>query len=195
HLKYDMHKDLNNVNKLMSSSQLTIVSTDYPLPTVWSNVNKLSLENNFVWTITTIDGSDGQIGPTFIPFETACYRCFELRINKNIVNHPYNTKLKQIMLNGSRSIQQNYLGRPEMIDIVSGFLTMDIPNILTTRTGYTIGNLILIDYRIPEFETHSLLKFPRCPECGNTYRGWSTNAFYTSLNSILDNMQVDKKNE
>ncbi|MGD1839191.1 MAG: TOMM precursor leader peptide-binding protein [Nitrososphaeraceae archaeon] len=195
YINYDMHNDLNNVDKLMSSSQLTVVCPDYPVPKIWSKVNNMAIENNFIWTIATIDGYDGQIGPTFIPFETACYKCLELRINNNITNHQYNMRYKQIMLNESKSIQQNHLGIPGIVDIVTGFLTLDVPNIITTKTGYTIGKLILINYRSPEFETHSLLKLPRCSECGKTYRGWSTNAFYTSLNSILDDRNTSIKNE
>ena len=176
----------DDLTKIMQGYDLILACTDYPTPSLWTELNKAALVAHQMWTIATLDGLDGQVGPSFKPFETACYRCLELRLGSHAADYERYLAYTERLKLGDGVLRKGYVGLPGFADTVAGLLIADIPNLLNTGTGFTVGKLAIFHFPLLEFQTHRVLKLPRCPECGKTARGWPTLAPYTSLSNILE---------
>lgn len=179
---------MDDLRSIIHGYDLILACTDHPAPALWNELNRAALATEQMWSIATLDGLDGQVGPTFLPFETACYRCLELRVGSHAADYEQYLAYMEQLRSSEEVSHRGYAGLPGFADVIAGLLTSDVPNLINTKTGYTIGKLILVYFPVLDFQTHRILKLPRCPECGKTARGWPTVAPYISLSNILQDL-------
>jgi bacteriocin biosynthesis cyclodehydratase domain-containing protein len=102
-----------------------------------------------------------EIGPMVIPFETACYHCYELRRLSNSADFAIELDLQQRLAETGSE-----LGRPN-VTLGSDVLALEVIKTLTHfATAATYGSVYVMDIVSLESRVHPLLKIPRCPECG-----------------------------
>jgi thiazole/oxazole-forming peptide maturase SagC family component len=169
---------------------LIIVAKDRPHPALYDEINKHVLEKKVTWTIVTMDGLAGIVGPTIVPFETACYKCYELRLESNIKEYSQYLQYKKY-LNDNPSEYGKSVGLPSFADVVTGFLSSDVPSILL-NSGATFGKMIYFHFPTLRMEVNNVLKLARCPACGKGARGKPTYQLYRTIASLLEDRGLGK---
>jgi bacteriocin biosynthesis cyclodehydratase domain-containing protein len=124
-------------------------------------INQAALHENIPWIGYRIFRTRLEIGPTVIPHETACYRCYELRRVSNSPGFYDELELqRRLVENGGDLGTLN-------ITLGADLLALEVVKSLTHFTSAaTYGHVYVLDIVSLESHTRPLLRIPRCPDCG-----------------------------
>ncbi len=160
-------KSASDFKKLLSNEQLIVVCLDRPAIALYEWINEVCVTNQLPWISGSLDGEYGSIGPFVVPHQTACYQCYQLRLQSNLaVDREYlfykeylrkNPNQTDLGSTNSFAASIGNLLALEVIKIISGFT---FPS--------TLGYEFTIDFCSLETKLHPVLKLPRCPVCSKT---------------------------
>jgi len=126
-------------------------------------VNSLCLRSRCRWMRVAIDGTTAALGPTVIPFQTACFTCYDLRSASNESDTAEFRSYRKRVNDLEPGPGESY---PPLLDTVTGQTVLEIVRLLT---GYsqpsTIGAVCEFSADFPNVKLHPLLRVPRCPSC------------------------------
>ena len=163
---------------------LVIVAGDRPSPLLYKRIKTVALDKKVMWTMVTMDGVEGIIGPTIVPHETACYTCYEMRLECNIDAYTEYLQYKKYLDEHPETYAET-IGIPPFADIIAGFLVSDVPIMLQT-SGVTFGRQVIINFPAQKIEVNNVLKLPRCPSCGKAAREKPSYQIYRTLTSVME---------
>lgn len=133
-------------------------------PQLFEKINILAVQTGkpFLWAC--LDGTKALVGPTVLPHETACFRCYETRVMSN-ADHPEElSALTDFLKQHGNSADFGYL-LPHILT-VSGIASLEVIKDLSYLTPPVTYNAQLeINLLTMEYELHPVLKVPRCPVC------------------------------
>ena len=124
-------------------------------------INHAALQKRIAWIGYRILRTRLEIGPTVIPYETACFHCYELRRISNSAGFAEELELHQRLAESG--------GDLGTLDITLGadLLALEVVKSLTHFTSAaTYGHVYTMDIVSLASHVRPLLKIPRCPECG-----------------------------
>lgn len=155
--------ELQNVVKGMDC---VLVCMDSPAPALFDRINQICLKTQVRWIAGQIYRGLGIVGPTIIPFESPCFKCYELRRNANLVNYEeieqYETRLRQL-----KAIKNPSLAPKPLAVCMGGLLALEAIRLIVGQAfPQTIGRILRIDFFAPEMTYHRILRLPNCPACG-----------------------------
>jgi bacteriocin biosynthesis cyclodehydratase domain-containing protein len=131
----------------------------------FASLNRLALTVGRPWLAVSLDANDIILGPLFVPGETACYRCLELR-EESRLPHPAEF---QSFKEGLRAAWQPTLGdaAPPALQIAGGMAAMEVMRIIG-RFSFPATYQTMMVFRLHSFgtEAHTLLRVPFCDVCG-----------------------------
>lgn len=163
-------KDQDDFARDLKGLDYLVVCLESFQPWLYEQINQACLELNLIWTWCTLDGHEGMVGPTVIPWETACWKCYDLRVKANMdhyeeymayEDHLYKQKINQA--------QFGYL--LPSIDFLAGLSALEVVKDLSGLTPpLTYGTQLAVNLLTTQFELHPVLKVPRCPACGRLER-------------------------
>ena len=141
------------------------VCLESPNPLLLERINQACLDIGLTWTWCALDGHIATIGPTVIPRELACWKCYDLRVKANIDHYEeylaYDNHLRQ---KAEQQVSFGYL--TPALDMLAGFTATEIIKDISGLTPpTTYGAQISFDMLTTEFDLHPVLKLPRCPVC------------------------------
>ena len=147
-----------------------LVCLDSPAPALLDAVNRAALQANVRWVTGQIYRGTGILGPTVIPYQSACYKCYELRRNANLENYEevmhYETRLRQMP-----AIRSEFVAPKPLAQTLGGLLALESLRLMTqTAIPQMAGRILLIDFFAPEMTYHRILRLPNCPACGDERR-------------------------
>jgi bacteriocin biosynthesis cyclodehydratase domain-containing protein len=126
--------------------------------------NRACLADGTRWLRVTISGTSAQLGPTFVPYETACYTCLDLR------RQTHDPELEGYLSYRASTVDDDGVrddGTAALSSVVSGQAVAEVMRILA---GYaapvTFGRYYEFSATSPIATAHDVLKVPRCPSCG-----------------------------
>ena len=132
----------------------------------YRRLNRLCLDREITWTSFRDLGTRFEVGPTVIPFETGCWRCYELRRVSNDDAYELWAETATAL-----SAQGRSLGALPSAPGPS-LLAVEILKLLTGFSRpITRGTLFSFDLLRFEARLHPVLKIPRCAACGAAARG------------------------
>jgi len=164
------HVDAVSADEVAPGTALVCAASDEGESAALMDAARAALEAELpflpVWAAELV----GYVGPLTEPFETACLRCYQLRVESNSA-HP----------DAVRAIREHRAATPaacdasgmlppmatalaavaamEAVKRLAGFAPADV-------TGYVVElNLVSFSSNV-----RRVLKLPRCPECGDTLR-------------------------
>lgn len=162
---------------LLADSDVAVLCRDDINPTEYEALNAAALAARTTWTSARLSGLELQIGPTVVPFETACYTCFDLRRKSNLADL------------GEYRIVEEFLRRhrlrPTMLAFTPGanLLALEVLKALTWfMAPATCAHLYSLNLMTMESKLHPVLKLPRCTACGRpaqprpTIHAWQQSA-------------------
>ena len=113
------------------------------------------------------------MGPTIVPYETACYECFNLRQKSNVPDIAEYQVVEQFQR--TNRLSSDWLA----FTPGAGLLALEVLKAITwfmPPAGY--AHLYSLNLLTMESKRHPVLKIPRCPACGRpaqprpTIRAW-----------------------
>lgn len=158
--------DYSQIEKIFDLSDFLVLSIDRPNPRIYNIFNRIALKKNKLWMISTIDGSRGIIGPTFIPFESACYGDYSRQVEAGIVDTNMYNIYRQFLDNDIH--EQIFLGIPSYAKIIAGMTSLSVIHQLIRKYSFTSNRSIIIDFERMIFDTQDIFRLPRCPFCSRS---------------------------
>lgn len=110
------------------------------------------------------EGSVARIGPYVIPRSTPCLECF----NSRLLSHSGTEELScftAYRLRHQHVVQEHKPTHPVFLSSVSGFLVLELTQILLRRPPRTLGGVVEYGLMDGSVTRRSLLKVPRCVAC------------------------------
>jgi len=143
------------------------VATPKPVPDIYNQANAACLLRNIQWTRLTMTGSEILIGPTIVPFKTACYTCFNKRFEANNPYFEEDQIYMEYLNNAERQSnpKSEYLSLSELAARLFSFEIIRILTFLSSPISY--GALYSMDFLTGKTHISKVLKIPRCPSCSN----------------------------
>lgn len=169
---------------LLKENSYIIVLSDYAQPHFFNLINRLCLKNHIKWTLGLLDGAYAVIS-TFIPYETACYVCFEHAIESSLPIHQMNSYLRFKQLLSSHDLIKKPIP-PVFAEMVAAFVVVEAIKIIGYGIGDYAGKALFIHMPTLTFELNNVFKLPRCEACGKEAQGKPRHQFYVTMRKLLD---------
>jgi|GEM_PF-837617 len=167
--------------ELLTGQDVAVLSVDAPVVSVpWlDDVNRAALATGTPWTSATmLQRAHVHVGPSVIPGQTACWKCFEYRFRSNLDAVSRYDEFQAFVAQGQEQLDQGNL--PGFTSFTAGLVAVEALRLvardrLQVRTAGRLLNIELWDYTM---QTHPVLKLPRCPHCSPVHqvpqeRTWS----------------------
>jgi bacteriocin biosynthesis cyclodehydratase domain-containing protein len=144
---------------------LIILALDSHSPHQIHQLNSTAVHRGYRWMLVFTAGGYGQVGPTFIPSQTACYECLTLRAGSQTDSPDEFARVADYL---ARTVLKFDCGGASAFDsLLASHVALEV---LRLATGYaapqTIGKFHEIRSDCLTVETHEVLKVPRCRVCG-----------------------------
>jgi molybdopterin-synthase adenylyltransferase len=153
--------DSGTLSSVLSTGSFAVLSMDTFNPDVYDAFNLACLESGTQWTSCRVLGFEFDVGPTVIPGETACFRCYDLRKKTNLTDYEEYALLdahwrrEPLMTPALPVAPVAGVAALETIKALSGFVPP------ATYSHVFSMNLLSLVCRL-----HPVLKVPRCDHCG-----------------------------
>lgn len=143
-----------------------MVCADSASPSLMDVVNEAALRTNKRLLVGQVAQGVGLVGPTVIPRQSACYKCYELRRNANLLNYEeimkYESRLREMP-----GIRSELVAPRPFAALVGGLLALEALRLLSGLVQpQTVGRILRVNFNAPEMTYHRLLRLPNCPACG-----------------------------
>ena len=129
-------------------------------------INHACLATGTRWLRVTTSGTSAQLGPTVVPYETACYTCLDLR------RQTHEPELGGYLAYRDSPVDTGSVrddGTAVLSLVVSGQAVAEIMRILAGHAApVTFGRYYEFSAVSPVATPHDVLKVPRCTSCGTT---------------------------
>lgn len=150
---------------LIDGADLVIVCVDGPSISIFRWVNEACLTKKIRWTSASLNGNEAIIGPSIVPFETACYTCYELRRKANETFYEEYLAFEKYMEDNPDLVRE-YGSIPSLSEMVGGYVALEAIKILTDVTfPVTCGRICTVNFLSLETDVEEVLKLPYCPTC------------------------------
>ena len=123
--------------------------------------NERALAAKVPLTFVVLDGLGASVGPTVIPGQTACWRCYDLRVKGT---HPNLERL--LAYEASLQKPPRRVGMPAFAQVAGAFAAEAVALTLTRAVVAPLAGWVLrISFLDLHAEKHRVLRIPRCPAC------------------------------
>lgn len=168
--------DLDRLEEALSIVDVACVTATSSGPAVIQAVNDAAQSAGTPFLVGRVQGFDGVVGPTVIPGETACYRCYLRRRDAALSS------------TGERWVSPDSPGpRPvirPLFRVVAGYVSYDLLNQLSGGFAYTAGRIIHHDFYNLSIESNDVLRLPDCHVCRS--RRQVGGASHTTIDDLLE---------
>jgi len=149
------------------SGRFAVFATSTVNPLELRGFNRVSLYHRIPWLHATVDGPFLLVGPTFVPFRSACFECLETRILMNLRESASYQRYKQALVDG------RVVGATAPLDTVleamlASLTAFEALNFLLTGASFTVGKVLAVYLPTMEFTFNEVLRVPGCPACSPT---------------------------
>ncbi len=158
--------DKNELKSVLKETDCALICLDSPNPALLEALNEAALQTKTVWLRGQIYRGEGIVGPTVIPGQSACYKCYELRRNANLGNYEevmeFESRLKEMP-----QIRTDSDTLRPVAALTASLLALETLRILSgAALPQLVAKYIRIDFRSFDFAPHRFLRLPSCPACG-----------------------------
>lgn len=141
-----------------------LVCQETPDPGFFRKINSICLENGVRWIRVSMEGTSAYLGPTVIPLQSACFICYERRIDSNISELENQIAYKSQLEQSKTPVNEGLL--PGLISVIAGQVSLEVVRLITGfAPPKTIGRFYEFNTTSPTVVGHEVLRVPRCPAC------------------------------
>lgn len=127
-------------------------------------LNRVCLQNSRNWISARLEGDFGEVGPLVIPQKSACFACYELRMESNIGG------LEQSPAPESPGVgtSEGCGALPPFAQLIAAYVSLEVIRLIT---GYeqpmTVGGVLSIDLSRYRNKLNRVFRVPDCPACAS----------------------------
>ncbi len=157
--------ELNNpkLETKFKKVDLILACSENPDYSFFEKINELCLKTGIRWMRIAVEGTSAFVGPTIIPYQTACFHCYMKRALSNSTAPEELTAYQNHFQ--KNDVPQNEGILPTFLDLVANETILEIVRIIT---GFvppaTIGRFIQTSPKFIRSE-HDIFRLPRCSVC------------------------------
>jgi bacteriocin biosynthesis cyclodehydratase domain-containing protein len=166
------------------SDRFVVFATSALNPLELRGFNLVSLRHRIAWLHAAADGPFLLVGPTFLPWRSACYECLDMRVLMNLREGAGYQAYKKALTDG-RAAQATGPLDAVLESMLSGLTAFEALNFLLTGTSFTVGKVLAVYLPTMEFTFNEVLRLPGCSACGPTPEG-DDSELYFELRTLLD---------
>ena len=154
-----------DVGRAVEGSDFVLGCVDPGLSWVTYGLNRACLEQRIPWCAATVSAFQGIVGPTVVPYETACFVCYERRAAATR-DDPAGVLADRRELEESRTDTSPYRENLAFgAGIVGNLLGLQAFQALTGLRPPTAGAILKVDLSSSTTSRHLVLRKPWCPAC------------------------------
>jgi adenylyltransferase/sulfurtransferase len=128
-------------------------------------LNRVCLTQGVPWAAGTVTAFEGIVGPTVIPYETACYLCYQMRAVA-CADDPADALAELTQTDASRTDESRHReGLSFGAGIVGHLLGLEAFKALIGLRPPTAGRILTVDFTNSGMKQHVVLRKPWCPAC------------------------------
>ena len=162
----------------LAGADLVVAAPGSPDPAVLGEVNALALREGLPWILLQAGAWEVRVGPFFLPRETACWACYERRLEANEPSHGERGAVREAQrrsgaapaapddLTAGTAAVAAELCALEAVRFFAGRVSEVAPALYGAFADYS-----LLAHRAAP---HRVLRLPRCPACGARASGRPT---------------------
>ena len=140
-------------------------------------LNRACLKAKISWTSGVSAGAEVVIGPTVVPFETACYLCYKMRTVACAGNpedeFAFESFLDRRKQDDSSQNESLVFG----VGLAANILSLETMKALSGQLSpSTIGKIVVFDLLNLNSSKHVVLRMPSCPACFKSENAAATTA-------------------
>jgi molybdopterin-synthase adenylyltransferase len=128
-------------------------------------LNRACLAQRVVWSSATASAYEGIVGPTIIPYETACFRCYEARVVSCTDDPP--ATLADLRHRMDRNVDESPYRENLAFGagIVGHLLALEAFKAVLGLRPPTAGRIVTVDFTTCEMRHSVVLRKPWCSAC------------------------------
>jgi|HigsolmetaAR206D_1030411.scaffolds.fasta_scaffold02169_1 thiazole/oxazole-forming peptide maturase SagC family component len=166
--------DIESLNGDFGKRDLITVVDTFDNFELFSKVNQFSLKNQIKFIRVVLNNEYIEIGPLFIPWETACYTCYSSRVFSNISNPHILKTYSQLKAKGNKDKMSSYF--PGSIDILISQLKIQCIKFFSSIfKSDVLQNEISQNILTCQMTYSPVLKLPNCSSCGTPFADQANN--------------------
>lgn len=158
------------------AADLFVVAPDPFDPAYLSWFNGVALTHNLPWLPVYASGFLVRLGPFILPRETACWTCYERRVESNMVHYDDHRAIRAALRNGGARVPPADNLVPGVVELAAGLAALEAVRFLASRASLMepvlFGKTLEYAFLSLKGNFHPVLKLPRCPSCGARARGF-----------------------
>jgi ribosomal protein S12 methylthiotransferase accessory factor len=149
----------------IEGADFVLCCLDPGLASVIEELNRAALAQRIPWCSARASAFEGVVGPTVIPYETACYRCYRERAAA-CRDDPAEALAELDRPEENDEDRSRYRENlPFGAGIVGQLLALQAFQALTGLTPATRGRILVVDLLTSALGSHVVLRKPWCPDC------------------------------
>jgi len=150
---------------VVAAGTLTVAGSDHGESEALLDVNRLALAAGRPFLPFWIADLVGHVGPLVYPFETACLRCYQLRVDSNDDKRDVSREVRRAVAEATDgSLSAGML--PPMASVVGGVVALEVLKVLTQfAPSDAVARAVEINLVAMSSAVRRVLKVPRCPDC------------------------------
>ncbi len=156
--------------------------------------NRVSLHHRLPWLHAAVDGPFLLVGPTFVPFRSACYECLEARVIMNLRDSASYQRYKSALADGRAAGTASPLDAV-IVAMLASLTAFEAVNFLQTGAAFTVGKLLRVYLPTMEFAFHEVLRLPGCPACGATLERDDTELYFDARALAGDRLLAGRRDD
>ena len=154
--------------QLLGDIDVAVVVQDAPVVSLpWMDeFNRATIAAGTPWTTgALLQRANVHVGPSVIPGQTACWKCFEFRFKSNLSSVVRYEEFQDYVASLERYVEHGSL--PSVTAFTGAMVALEGVRLLAAGDVFvrTAGSLLAFDLWELRLETHPVLKLPRCPHC------------------------------
>jgi len=159
------------LEELLTDVNFLIVSSEVFSSHLFHTADIATISASKPWISAFIDGSEGCIGPIYIPGETCCYNEFEIQMESTLPTSAGEYFLYKEAISDSSIISPQFVF-PPYLSIVAGFVANVVSSFLLSGRSYLVGRCLRINFEKPYIDYEEILKLPRTPTSVSSRHGY-----------------------
>lgn len=142
-----------------------VVASDMLMPWLFLQANEACLAERVTWTGAFLDELEASVGPTVIPGQSACWRCYDLRTKGA---HPNLERLLAFEAH-RQDARAPPLGFSTFATLAGAWTAQAVlTHVSRAALPPLVGEVLRLRFLDLHAQKHRVLRMPRCPACTPT---------------------------
>lgn len=151
------------VRLVSTGAAMTVVVVDDYLRRDLEAINAEALRTGRPWMLARPVGTEIWLGPIFRPEATGCWECLASRLRGNRGPEWYVRERR----GRPRTFPVARACSPATLQVAHGMLATEIAGFIARGSSPLEGRVLTLDVRTWQSRSHSLVRRPQCPTCGD----------------------------